>query len=82
MANIDHLGIAVRSIEQAQRLYQALGLHGVVRGRRVRTTIPEVSAERSLDLVQRNFTADRPDALWLTDITAHPKLAKARSTAT
>ncbi len=26
MANIDHLGIAVRSIEQAQRLYQALGL--------------------------------------------------------
>jgi methylmalonyl-CoA epimerase len=27
MANIDHLGIAVRSIEQAQRIYQALGLH-------------------------------------------------------
>jgi methylmalonyl-CoA epimerase len=26
MANIDHLGIAVRSIDQAQRLYQALGL--------------------------------------------------------
>jgi methylmalonyl-CoA epimerase len=26
MANIDHLGIAVKSIEQAQRLYQALGL--------------------------------------------------------
>jgi methylmalonyl-CoA/ethylmalonyl-CoA epimerase len=26
MANIDHLGIAVNSIEQAQRLYQALGL--------------------------------------------------------
>jgi catechol 2,3-dioxygenase-like lactoylglutathione lyase family enzyme len=26
MANIDHLGIVVRSIEQAQRLYQALGL--------------------------------------------------------
>ena len=27
MANIDHLGIAVRSIEQAQRLYQALGFN-------------------------------------------------------
>ena len=26
MANIDHLGIAVRSIEQAQQIYQALGL--------------------------------------------------------
>jgi len=24
------------------------------------------------DLVQRNFTADRPDAIWLTDITEHP----------
>ena len=26
MANIDHLGIAVKSIEQAERLYLALGL--------------------------------------------------------
>ena len=24
------------------------------------------------DLVQRNFTAPRPDAIWLTDITEHP----------
>jgi transposase InsO family protein len=26
------------------------------------------------DLVQRNFTAERPDAVWLTDITEHPTL--------
>jgi putative transposase len=51
------------------RLYQDLGLHGVVRGRRVRTTIPEASAERSLDLVQRNFTATRPNQLWVSDFT-------------
>jgi putative transposase len=51
------------------RLYQALGLRGVVRGRRVRTTIPEASAARSLDLVQRNFTAMRPNQLWVSDFT-------------
>jgi putative transposase len=51
------------------RLYQGLGLYGVVRGRRVRTTIPEASAERSLDLVQRNFTATRPNQLWVSDFT-------------
>jgi transposase InsO family protein len=31
-----------------------------------------VNAATQEDLVQRNFTADRPDALWLTDITEHP----------
>jgi len=36
------------------------------------------------DLVKRNFTVDRPNALWLTDITEHPTTwipAIARSTA-
>jgi putative transposase len=51
------------------RLYRDLGLRGVVRGRRVRTTIPEASAARSLDLVQRNFTATRPNQLWVSDFT-------------
>lgn len=51
------------------RLYRALGLHGVVRGRRVRTTIPEPLAERPQDLVQRNFTATRPNQLWVSDLT-------------
>jgi transposase InsO family protein len=51
------------------RLYQDLGLHGVVRGRRVKTTIPDVVAERPLDLVQRNFTATRPNQLWVSDFT-------------
>ena len=51
------------------RLYRDLGLRGVVRGRRVRTTIPEPVAARSLDLVQRNFTATRPNQLWVSDFT-------------
>jgi transposase InsO family protein len=46
-----------------------LGLRGVVRGRRVRTTIPEAMAERPLDLVQRNFTATRPNQSWVSDLT-------------
>jgi transposase InsO family protein len=32
----------------------------------------QVNVATEEDLVQRNFTADRPDALWLTDITEHP----------
>jgi putative transposase len=51
------------------RLFRALGLRGVVRGRRVKTTIPELAAARPLDLVQRNFTATRPNQLWVSDFT-------------
>lgn len=51
------------------RLMKADGLRGVVRGRRVRTTIPDALAERPRDLVQRNFTATRPNQLWVADFT-------------
>ncbi len=52
------------------RLMCTLGLKGAVRGgRTVRTTIQEPTAERSLDLVQRNFRADRPNQLWVADLT-------------
>jgi transposase InsO family protein len=46
-----------------------LGLQGVVRGARCRTTIPEAAADRARDLVARNFTVDRPNALWVSDLT-------------
>ena len=52
-----------------ERLMGAMGLHGVVRGRRVKTTIPEALADRPQDLVQRNFTATRPNQLWVSDLT-------------
>jgi len=51
------------------RLYHAMGLRGVLRGRRVRTTVPEPLAHRPQDLVQRNFTATRPNQLWVSDLT-------------
>jgi len=51
------------------RLYRGLGLAGVRRGRRVRTTHPEPAAARAADLVQRQFTAARPNELWVADLT-------------
>lgn len=52
-----------------ERLMAELGLEGVIRGRRRRTTIPEPSAPRPPDLVDRDFTASRPDQLWVADMT-------------
>ena len=48
---------------------RGMGLQGVVRGRRVKTTISEDLAERPADLVQRSFQADRPNQLWVADLT-------------
>ena len=55
-----------------QRVYKAMGLHGVVRGRRVRTTIPEPLGHQAQDLVRRDFTATRPNQLWVSDLTYVP----------
>ncbi|BBJ37544.1 hypothetical protein SSPO_002620 [Streptomyces antimycoticus] len=52
-----------------ERLMRELGLEGVIRGQRRRTTVPEPSAPRPPDLVDRDFTASRPDQLWMADMT-------------
>jgi transposase InsO family protein len=52
-----------------ERLMGRLGLRGVVRGRRCRTTIPADLADRPADRVQRQFAASRPNQLWVADIT-------------
>jgi transposase InsO family protein len=51
------------------RLMSDMGLRGVVRGRRCKTTVPAEVADRPLDLVQRDFTAARPNRLWVSDFT-------------
>jgi putative transposase len=53
------------------RLMRRLGLAGVVRGRRrfKVTTIPDPAAARPRDLVARQFTAVRPNQLWVADLT-------------
>jgi transposase InsO family protein len=62
----DGLGVARCTVE---RLMRADGLAGVRRGRKRRTTTPEPAASRPPDLVQRQFTATRPDQLWVADLT-------------
>jgi putative transposase len=52
-----------------ERLMRAAGLRGVVRGRGVRTTIPDLLADRPQDLVARAFAAERPNQLWVADFT-------------
>ena len=51
------------------RLMRVLGLQGVVRGRKARTTVPDPSAACPLDRVNRQFKAPRPNALWVSDFT-------------
>ena len=52
-----------------ERLMRRLGLHGVIRGKNVRTTIPDTKAPRPLDRVNREFRAQRPNQLWVSDFT-------------
>ncbi|OYN90600.1 hypothetical protein CGZ92_00950, partial [Parenemella sanctibonifatiensis] len=52
-----------------ERLYAEQGWVGALRLKKVRTTIPDESAERPVDLVDRQFWASRPDQLWVADFT-------------
>jgi len=51
------------------RLMRELGLRGVVNGKTFKTTISDTSSVRPPDLVDRNFTATRPNELWVADFT-------------
>ena len=52
-----------------ERLMRDLGLRGAVRGRKFKTTIVDDAAARPADLVGRDFTATRPNQLWVADLT-------------
>jgi putative transposase len=61
-------GIPV-SRDRVARLMRQLGIRGVVRGSKRRTTIPAETTERPADLVERDFTAPAPNRLWVADLT-------------
>jgi len=52
-----------------ERLMRAMGLRGVSRGRAWVITTRADAAERPADLVDRRFTATRPNQLWVADFT-------------
>jgi putative transposase len=52
-----------------ERLMRQLGIQGVRRGKVVRTTISDRNAPCPLDRVDRQFRAERPDQLWVSDFT-------------
>lgn len=52
-----------------ERLMKRLGLAGARRGKVVRTTIPDKAVPCPLDRVNRQFRADRPNQLWVSDFT-------------
>ena len=52
-----------------ERLMRQHGIEGVRKGTTQRTTIPSSTPIPADDLVHRNFSADRPDKLWLSDFT-------------
>ena len=64
--NRERIAVARCTVE---RLMKQLGLRGVMRGKRVRTTVPDAIAPRPLDRVNRQFRAARPNQLWVSDFT-------------
>lgn len=55
---------------RVRRLMRAMGLAGTGRGRAwITTTQPGADADRPRDLVDRHFTATRPNQLWVSDFT-------------
>ncbi len=55
--------------DRVARLMGELGIAGVVRGKKKRTTVAADATERPGDLVQRDFAASAPNRLWVADIT-------------
>ncbi len=61
--------------DRVARLMRELGIRGVVRGAKRRTTIPTLADQRPADLVNRQFTAPAPNRLWVADLTYVPTWA-------
>ena len=61
-------GVAVARCT-VERLMRQEGMQGVRRGKAVRTTVPDPKAPCPLDRVNRQFRAERPNQLWVSDFT-------------
>jgi len=61
--------LADASAGSVDRAMRALGLSGVRRDKHVRTTVPAKDGKRAGDLVNRDFTAQAPNRVWVADFT-------------
>jgi len=61
--------------KRVERLMKAAGIAGVSRRKASRTTFRDKRVRPACDLVDRNFYADKPDRLWVADITYIPTWA-------
>jgi len=52
-----------------ERLMKEMGLEGAIRGKKVRTTVPDTAQPCPLDKVNRQFRVPAPDMLWVSDFT-------------
>jgi putative transposase len=60
------IGVARCTVERLMRRH---GLRGVIRGKTVRTTVPDPAVPCPADRVNRQFRAERPNQLWVSDFT-------------
>ena len=60
-------GVAVARCT-VERLMRNLGLRGVRRGKVIRTTNADAKAPCPLDRVNRQFRAERPNQLWVSEV--------------
>jgi putative transposase len=64
------LGLAVNH-KRVARLMREAGIQGLYRPRRHGCTVRDPAADPYPDLVERRFSVEAPDQVWLTDITEH-----------
>ena len=69
LAEVRRAGLATASPGAVDRATRTLGLSGVVRAKKVFTTSPNSDAVRAADLLDRDFTSDRRERVWVADFT-------------
>jgi putative transposase len=69
-------GLNIRvSLNRVARLMREAGIRGVCRRKWITTTVRSETGRSAPDLVERDFQADRPNQLWISDITYVPTWA-------